>query len=87
MRHNIYFPLVPFIHQTSYRLCPLTSAKSCSEAFRHARTAWWRHKRLVTETHCAERKKFDITSAAVAGLSAPLSLYEMQSTEEHVGSL
>lgn len=42
---------------------------------------------LVTETHCAERKKFDITSAAVAGLSAPLSFYEMQSTEEHVGSV
>lgn len=39
----------------------------------------------MTELHCTERKKFDITSAAAVRVSAPLSFYEMQNTEEHGG--
>lgn len=83
--HIFHWLLLHAGHLTN--IVPLTPAKPYSEAFRHAGTAWWRHNGLERETHCAERKKFDITSAAVAGLSAPLSFYEMQRTEEHVGSV
>lgn len=46
VKHNKYFLLAPVVRHWTFYKHYAFSAKSCSEAFRHTRTVWWRHKRI-----------------------------------------